>query len=178
MNTDDRKRHFREQCLDLLHRSALFVRPDEIAAMELAEFGLGRFEIEGLGLIVYVNTDRYCAKELIMLPGQSCPQHRHPPIGRDPGKMETFRCRWGQVHLYLDGPAHPSPACRAPDGKESCYTVWNQVELRPGEQYTIPPDTWHWFQAGPQGAVISEFSSTSRDECDIFLDPRIQRIES
>ena len=31
-------------------------------------------------------------------------------------------------------------------------------------------------QAGPQGAVVSEFSSTSDDESDIFTDPHIKRI--
>jgi D-lyxose ketol-isomerase len=47
--------------------------------------------------------------------------------------------------------------------------------LRPGEQHTIPPDTLHWFQAGPEGAVVSEFSSPSRDELDVFTDPEIRR---
>ena len=40
---------------------------------------------------------------------------------------------------------------------------------------TIPPDTLHWFQAGAEGAVVSEFSSTSIDEADVFTDPDIQR---
>ena len=40
----------------------------------------------------------------------------------------------------------------------------------------MEPDTLHWFQAGPEGAVISEFSTRSFDEYDIFTDPRIQRI--
>jgi D-lyxose ketol-isomerase len=48
--------------------------------------------------------------------------------------------------------------------------------LQPGEQYTIPPNTLHWFQAGDEGAIVSEFSSPSRDEFDIFTDPRIVRI--
>jgi len=38
------------------------------------------------------------------------------------------------------------------------------------------PNTLHWFQAGPEGAVISEFSTRSRDEADIFSDPDIKRI--
>ncbi|MHB1630169.1 MAG: D-lyxose/D-mannose family sugar isomerase, partial [Bacilli bacterium] len=56
------------------------------------------------------------------------------------------------------------------------YTVFCEIELKPGDQYTIAPDTLHWFQAGAEGAVVSEFSSTSRDESDMFTDPRIQRI--
>ena len=37
-------------------------------------------------------------------------------------------------------------------------------------------DTLHWFQGGPKGAVVSEFSSPSSDEADVFTDPRIRRI--
>ncbi len=47
--------------------------------------------------------------------------------------------------------------------------------LRPGEQYTIPPDTLHWFQAGREGAVVTEFSSASRDDLDVFTDPAVRR---
>ena len=51
----------------------------------------------------------------------------------------------------------------------------DEIVLRPGEQCTIPPDTLHWFQAGDEGAVVSEFSTRSRDELDVFTDPRIVR---
>jgi D-lyxose ketol-isomerase len=47
--------------------------------------------------------------------------------------------------------------------------------LGPGEQYTIPPNTLHSFEAGEEGAIVSEFSTTSRDDLDIFTDPRIVR---
>jgi D-lyxose ketol-isomerase len=53
--------------------------------------------------------------------------------------------------------------------------VFHEVRLRPGEQYTIPPDTLHWFQAGADGAVVSEFSTRSRDEFDVFTDPAVER---
>lgn len=144
--------------------------------IEVAEFGLGELERTGLELVVYVNTDRYCAKELVLFPGQTCPEHRHPPVGSDPGKMETFRCRWGQVWLYVEGERTDPIQATVPAGSEPYYTVFHEIELNPGEQCTIPPNTLHWFQAGAEGAVISEFSSTSRDEFDIFTDPRIKRI--
>ena len=112
-----------------------------------------------------------------MFPRQTCPEHRHPPVQGGPGKMETFRCRTGKVWLYVEGDPTPNPNCRAPEGSEAFFTVWNEVELNPGEQYTIPSDTLHWFQAGDEGAIVSEFSSTSRDESDIFTDTRIQRID-
>ena len=145
-------------------------------AIEIAEFGLGELAQTGLELVVYVNTDRYCAKELVLFPRQTCPEHRHPPVGNDPGKMETFRCRWGKVWLYVEGEATEPIQAAVPAGSQAHYTVFHEIELNPGEQYTIPPNTLHWFQAGDEGAVVSEFSSTSRDEFDIFTDPRIKRI--
>jgi D-lyxose ketol-isomerase len=74
-------------------------------------------------------------------------------------------------------PGHPAqaPACRPPAGSEAYYTVWHEIRLAPGQQYTLAPDTRHWFQAGDQGAVVSEFSTRSTDENDIFTDPRIVR---
>ena len=141
-------------------------------AVEVADFGLSRLDETGLQLLVYVNTDRYCAKELVLRPGQTCPEHRHPEFDGTSGKEESFRCRSGLVYLYVEGEPTPDPACAAPPG---VYTVWHEIELRPGMQHTIPPGTLHWFQAGPEGAVVSEFSSGSRDELDEFTDPAVAR---
>jgi D-lyxose ketol-isomerase len=167
---------YRATALDLLARASLVVTPAERDALEIADFGLGEFESSGLALVVYVNTPRVCAKELMLLPRQTCPQHRHPPVAGGPGKEETFRCRWGEVFLYVPGEAAPNPAARPPEHRADTYTVFHEIVLRPGDQYTIPPDTWHWFQAGPDGAVVSEFSTHSTDEHDIFLDPDIARV--
>jgi D-lyxose ketol-isomerase len=150
--------------------------PQEKDAIEIAEFGLNEVERTGLEIVVYVNTDRYCAKELVLFPRQTCPEHQHPPVGADPGKMETFRCRSGKVWLYVEGEPSHTVQAHIPLGSEAYYTVFHEIELHPGEQYTIPPATLHWFQAGDDGAIVSEFSSTSRDEFDIFTDPRIVRM--
>jgi D-lyxose ketol-isomerase len=56
-------------------------------------------------------------------------------------------------------------------------TAWHEIVLRPGDQYTLPPNALHWFQAGDKGAIVSEFSSTSTDENDVFTDPRIRRVK-
>ena len=37
------------------------------------------------------------------------------------------------------------------------------------------PETLHWFQGGPDGAVVSEFSTHSTDETDEFTDARLVR---
>ena len=55
-------------------------------------------------------------------------------------------------------------------------TVFHEVVLHAGDQYTLYPGTKHWFQAGAEGAVISEFSTRSTDETDVFTDPAIVRI--
>ena len=166
----------RERAAEILARAGVVLTQKERANIEVADCGLGQLDRVGLQLVTYVNTDRYCAKELVLFPGQTCPEHRHPPVGSDPGKMETFRCRWGRGWLYVEGEPTANIKARVPQGSEPYFTVFHEVELTPGEQYTISPDTLHWFQAGPEGAVISEFSSPSRDELDIFTDPRIKRI--
>jgi len=138
-----------------LERAGIVLTGEEREAIEVADFGLGRLEEIGLQLVVYVNTERVCAKELVLFPGQLCPEHRHPPFDGTPGKVETFRCRTGVVHLHVEGEG--------------------EIVLRPGEQFTIRPDTLHWFQAGDEVAIVSEFSTQSRDELDVFTDPQIVR---
>jgi D-lyxose ketol-isomerase len=165
----------RRQCGEMFSKIGIVLTPMEKEAIEIADFGLGNFAETGLGVLVYVNTDRVCAKELAMLPRQTCPEHRHPSVPGKPGKEETFRCRSGAVSVYVPGPAAASPVARTPRGREKTYTVFHEVRLLPGEQYTLKPDTLHWFQAGPEGAVVSEFSTTSTDEADVFTDPEIQR---
>ena len=154
-------------------KAGIVLTGGEKANIEVADFGLCDLENTGLQLVTYINTERVCAKEMVLFPGQTCPEHRHIGDGVMPGKEETFRCRFGRVFLYVEGEntaKNPKP----PAGE---YTVFCEVVLNPGEQYTIYPNTKHWFQAGPEGAVISEFSTKSTDETDVFTDPRIRRNE-
>ena len=165
----------RERARDYLSHAGIVITPEESRNIEVADFGLNELESTGLELVVYVNTDRVCAKELVLFPRQTCPEHRHPPVEGEPGKEETFRCRWGEVYLYVPGKPTPNPRARPPKGREGTYNVWHEIVLGPGDQYTLMPDTPHWFQAGDEGAVVSEFSTRSRDESDIFTDPQIRR---
>jgi D-lyxose ketol-isomerase len=158
-----------------LRKAGIVITPKESRAIEVADFGLSDVENTGLQLVVYLNTERCCAKELILLPNQTCPQHKHPPVEGELGKEETFRCRWGKVYLYVDGRPTAKHKCKPPKDSEKYYSVQHEIELNPGEQYTLAPNTWHWFQAGPKGAIVSEFSTKSRDEADIFSDPHIRR---
>jgi len=170
-------RNYRERALGFLRKAHITITPAEARAMEVTDFGLEDPEHIGLELVIYENNDRYCAKELVMFPGQICPEHRHPPLtATNPGKRETFRCRWGKVFLYVDGPPTRRPKGRVPAERRDYFTVWHEIVLNPGDQYTLPSDTLHWFQAGPGGAVVSEFSSPSDDASDIFTDPGVMRV--
>jgi D-lyxose ketol-isomerase len=167
----------RGQALEILRKARIVLTPFEKDCIEVTDLGLDDFRHVGLQLVVYENNDRYCAKELILLPRQICPEHRHPPINhRNAGKQETFRCRWGEVYLYVAGDRTPKPKARIPVNYRRYLTVRHEIILRPGDQYTIPADGLHWFQAGAKGAIVSEFSSTSTDERDIFTDPHIRRV--
>jgi D-lyxose ketol-isomerase len=166
----------RKEASRLLKLARIRTTRKELSEMEVVDFGLNDIRSIGLELIVYENNDRYCAKELILLPRQTCPEHHHPPLSAsDPGKRETFRCRWGTAYLYVPGTPAAKAKARLPKDHRPHFTVWHEIVLRPGDQHTLEPGTSHWFQAGPAGAVVSEFSSTSVDESDMFTDPRILR---
>lgn len=176
MLTRAQANEYKKQSAKKLAEAGIVLTPQEADALEIADFGLSDFATTGLSLLVYVNTPRVCAKELVMLPGQTCPEHRHPAIDdSNPGKEETFRCRAGKVFLYVPGKRTAIPQAAVPMGHEPYYTVWHEIELNPGDQYTLQPNTKHWFQAGPEGAVVTEFSTTSLDEYDIFTHPDIAR---
>lgn len=164
------------EALIYFKRAGIALTDAEKDNLEIADFGLGELRSTGLEIVVYVNTERCCAKELVMFPAQTCPEHIHCPFPGYPGKEETFRCRFGTCYLYVAGEPTPDRVCNPPKGDEKYYTVFHQIVLRPGEQYTLVPNTPHWFQAGPEGAVVSEFSTKSYDEFDIFTDTRIKRI--
>ncbi len=176
MITKIQYRQARSGTLEYFKKAGIILTEKEKEKIEIADFGLGNLDETGLELIVYVNTERVCAKELVLFPNQTCPEHLHPRIGNKPGKEETFRCRWGKVYLYVSGERTTNPVVKPPEERSVYYTVGHEIVLSPGNQYTILPNTLHWFQAGEEGAVISEFSTKSRDELDIFTDPDIQRI--
>ena len=172
------KRSEMEKCvaraLEAYEKAHIVLTEDEKARIEVADFGLNRVEEIGLELLTYVNTDRVCAKEMVLFPYQTCPEHRHVETNGQAGKEETFRCRAGEVYLYVEGEG------RAQDihGQipPTAVTVFHEIHLLPGEQYTILPNTLHWFQGGKDGAVVSEFSTHSTDDTDVFTDAAIVRL--
>ena len=58
--------------IDIMDKNKIVLTEAEKENIEVADFGLGDIEKTGLQIVTYINTERMCAKELIMLPGQTC----------------------------------------------------------------------------------------------------------
>ena len=166
------------QCmLEMFDKAGIVLTDAEKENIEIVDYDLEMIEEVGLQLVTYVNTEKCCAKEMMLRPWQTSPEHYHPDGVENgvpyEGKEETFRCRYGLCYLYVAGPGKIEDI----HGKvpPTTTTVYNEIILHPGEQYTIYPNTMHWFQGGPEGAVISEFSTRSTDETDIFTDKKLIR---
>jgi D-lyxose ketol-isomerase len=172
-------RHEQQEAIDyawrLIQGTGLPVRPEERERIEVADMGLGELKQMGLMMLTLQATQELAVKLIALYPWQACPQHRHPVIGDYPGKEETFRGLWGESYLYVPGEPTPHPKARLPEHRRPYYSVWREVVLAPGVQHYSPPNEWHWFQAGPQGAVIWSWSSRPSDYQDDFGDPQVTR---
>lgn len=165
----------RERARLLLKETGIYLRPDELDAIEVADFGLSELELSGVQILTMVDTEKIAVKLLVLFPNQTEPEHRHPPLGDYPGKEETIRCVSGELYLYTPGIPTSKPRGLPPAHRRHTYTVWSEHILCPGDQVTLPPNLPHWFQAGPKGAVVWSFSTKAVDVQDIFTDPDIQR---
>jgi D-lyxose ketol-isomerase len=185
MISSEKRAEILQKALKYFEKANITITEEEKNRIEIADFGLNEIEKTGLEILTYVNTERVCAKELVMLPNQTCPEHRHPPVetggyinGKpvsEFGKEETFRCRYGKVCLYIEGEPTENPKTQPPEAPAGSYTVFHEIILNAGEQHTLYPNTKHWFKSGDDGAVVSEKKKKSRDELDIFTDKRIVR---
>jgi D-lyxose ketol-isomerase len=165
----------RKRAMALLERAGIVARQDELAQIEVADFGLGEPEQSGVQILTLVDTEKIAVKALVLLPYQTEPEHTHPHLGDYPGKEETIRCEWGELYLYGPGEPAPNPKGHPPEHRRHTYTVWHEYVLRPGEQVTFLPNVTHWFQGGPEGAVIWSFSTKATDVEDVFTDPDVRR---
>lgn len=175
MNTIEEFRERQQWTIDELLNSGHSLTEEEKVKIEVADFGLNDIDRFGIQLITYINTDRVCSKDIVMRPWQICPEHLHPNTSTALGKEETFRCRKGLVFLYVEGPATESPSHRLREEDKERLSVFHEIILKPGDQYTVMPNTLHWFQAGEDGCIVSEFSTKSTDELDVFTDKDIIR---
>ena len=175
MNTRQEFEERQKWTANQIREAGYHLTDEEAVRIEVADFGLGEIDHFGIQLITYVNTERVCSKDIVMKPWQICPEHLHPNEGAKLGKEETFRCRKGLVYLYVQGSPTQSPSHRLRPEDEGRVSVFHEIVLSPGDQYTIMPNNLHWFQAGNEGCIVTEFSTRSTDGSDIFTDKAIVR---
>jgi len=160
---------------EMVRRTNISVREDELKWIDVADMGLSELEQSGVQILTLVDTEKIAVKLLILPPNQTEPEYLHPHIAEYAGKEETIRCEWGNFFLYDPGNPTANPLGHPPQNRLNTYTVWKEYHLRPGDQITFQPNTRHWFQAGNQGCVIWSFSTKAVDISDVFTDPEIQR---
>lgn len=166
----------RKQALSYFEKLNIALTEKEKENIEVADFGLSDLYNTGLEILTYINTEKVCAKELVLFPYQTCPEHKHIESKGKSAKEETFRCRYGTVYLYVEGEPTKNIKAKKFWKNDNAVSVFKEIILNAGNQYTIYPNTKHWFQAGKEGAVVSEFSTASSDETDVFTDINIKRL--
>ena len=163
-----------EKALTMIEDAGIQLTNEDKDKITAADFGLSQLFKEGIQILTMFDTERVAGKILVLLPYQTEPEHWHPSVGDDPGKEEIIRAISGDLYFYIPGENSFKNGFIV-DGKDSCYTMRNEVVLLPGEQLILPPGTKHWFQAGENGAVMYSFSTNVRDTLDQFSDPDIIR---
>lgn len=167
----------RDWAWEYAQQSGVALNEEDKKFVEVADLGLGELRVTGLQILTLLSTEWIGVKLLILRPWQLFPQHRHPPSETDdyPGKEETFRGQAGELYLYVEGPETPNPLAYPPANRQDKLTIKHEIVLRAGDQYICRPNAWHWFQAGPDGAVVWSFSSKVTDAADEFMDPDVIR---
>jgi D-lyxose ketol-isomerase len=175
MITKKQYREAQQRALEYMLKAGVVLSEHEKENISVADFGLSDLKHQGGQILTFFNTDRISAKIIVLFPWQILPEHWHPAVGNDIGKEEVMRVRWGEIYLYVPGEPTLHPKAKIPSEEKENFTVWHEVILNPGDQYILPPKLVHWFQAGKNGAVIDDYSSTARDLEDGFTNPRILR---
>lgn len=158
----------------MMRAAGVVFTPQEAGAIAVVDFGLSHLEVEGAQILTFFSSERVSAKVIALFPGQTLPEHWHPPVGDDPGKEETLRVIGGTLYCGLPGEGRVRHAT-FPAGKEARYACRREDVMGPADQITLAPGVPHWMQAGPNGAVLLSFSSCARDILDGFTDPDIVR---
>ncbi len=163
-----------EKAAVMIQRAGIRIKEEEMAGISVADFGLSNLEVEGAQILTFFSTDRVSAKVIALFPGQTLPEHWHPPAGDDPGKQEIIRIIDGTVYLCTPG-EDTLRSAEIPAGKGNFYTCRREVVMKEGDQLILEPGTRHWLQAGEGGAVMYSFSTCVRDALDGFTDPEVVR---
>ena len=115
----------------MLKKAGIKITPEEKGRIEVADFGLNELEKTGLEIITYVNTERVCAKEIMMFPHQTCPEHLHPPVERPVGQGRDVPlplghglslCPWARDQISRGPPARRLRSALQSEARSSSST--------------------------------------------------------
>jgi len=165
-----RLKALKQQAEALIRQSGFVLSEQERRDLAINDMGLGNVMQEGFAFVDILRSPRVRITILVLLPKQSLPQHLHPPYETETGKEETLRVLYGQTRIYVPGQEN-NPKIIIPAGKEAYYTARHEILINRGEQYTVDPNTAHWFQGGPDGAVNLCFQNRVDETKNIFDDP-------
>jgi D-lyxose ketol-isomerase len=163
--------------LDFLKQSGYPVNDTIAGKLFVSDFGLGRFSEAGLGVIVWWGDEKYnySGLDAFLLPGQIIPEHWHVKVRDIPSKMEAWLVRSGEIYAYAEGAPTPNMRAKLSAADAAQVTMKNERILRVGDIAGIShPEEKHWMQAGPQGAIFTEFSTFHTGEAVKFTDPKIK----
>ena len=136
------------------------------------DFGKGEFTSFGMGGVIWCNeTEGYFGHEIYLLPGQNIAEHRHLPTKGKDGqtircKIESWQVRHGTVYGFSEV-GEPNldqfpeakamlAKCQIPHLKSVHVQKWEAD----GKVHKLAaPETWHFMQAGPEGAIVFEFAT-------------------
>lgn len=163
--------------LDLLRQAGYPVNDAIAGKLWISDLGLGNFAETGFGAIVWWGDEahNFSGLDAFLLPGQTIPEHWHVAIRDLPAKMEAWLVRYGEVYAYGEG--EPTPAMKASLSPAAAAQVTARREriLAVGDIAGLSrPLERHWMQAGPQGAIITEFCTFHAGEAVRFTDAKIQ----
>jgi len=131
MITGEELKEARQRSLKYFEKAGIAFIPEEREQIEVVDCGLGDLAHTGVEILTYVNTLRCCAKELVLFPGQTCPEHKHPhliPVRRK-------RSVAGGVRSICMFPVH-----RLPDPRPSPLPGQNNI-IRSGMKLSSTPGT-------------------------------------
>ena len=133
---------------------------------DVTDFGLGRFEANGLVLVNLAEEAEYCEKLMWARQGMTTPAHTHK------AKKEDIICRVGVLAVVLwpdDSLTEYATMSLKVSGQMQTYTAGSRLILKAGERVTIEPGVYHEFAPASKTCIIGEVSTANDDANDNFF---------
>ncbi len=143
----------------------------------ISDFNLNQFMTAGMaGIFWIINMDhKFTGVEMFLLPGQSIPEHWHVATENASAKFESGHVRYGSITLFTEGSPLPDVEDRIPYFQRDIVKARKEQVLNAGDVgFTEKKEERHWFIAGQEGAIITEYASAHDGEGVRFTDPTIK----